>query len=210
MKQQEMVKMKRLGAFSGVLSVTSYLIIVFTSLPDQIVFLLAMFFPMFGIVFLFVLREWIRAERVSYVNELAFVFGSFAFCICAIFLSAQLAVEIGVKVPFRDVPPSLGNQVKEAVRMVDMGMDVAWDMFIGVYLVLFGAATLRIPILRFWGITAAVFGLLLIILNVYTFPVPPGDAGLLDVGPFIGLFLLALSFRLLLSQSAQPRKVDNQ
>jgi hypothetical protein len=38
----------------------------------------------------------------------------------------------------------------------------------------------------------------LIGLNAATFPWPPGDRGLFDIGPGIGMFVLALSARLAL------------
>jgi len=38
-------------------------------------------------------------------------------------------------------------------------------------------------------------GLLLIALNVATFPFPPVPQGLFDIGPFVGLYNLLLSIR---------------
>ena len=36
-------------------------------------------------------------------------------------------------------------------------------------------------------------GIALIVLNAATFPWPPADRGLFDIGPFIGLFVIALA-----------------
>jgi hypothetical protein len=49
-----------------------------------------------------------------------------------------------------------------------------------------------------WGIPTGLLGAGLNILNVLTFPWPPDTQGLVDVGPVIGAFILALSVRLLL------------
>jgi hypothetical protein len=35
-------------------------------------------------------------------------------------------------------------------------------------------------------------------LNAYTFPIPPADSGLFDLGPFIALYLFALHTRMIL------------
>jgi hypothetical protein len=43
-----------------------------------------------------------------------------------------------------------------------------------------------------------VLGVALIALNAATFPWPPGDRGLFDIGPFIGVFVMALAARLTL------------
>ena len=51
---------------------------------------------------------------------------------------------------------------------------------------------------RWWGIPSALLGGALIVLNVVTFPWPPNSRNLIDIGPAIGLFIIALSTRLLL------------
>ena len=43
-----------------------------------------------------------------------------------------------------------------------------------------------------------VLGALLVVLNVVTFPTPPADAGLFDIGPFVGLWYLFLMIRVLI------------
>jgi hypothetical protein len=54
----------------------------------------------------------------------------------------------------------------------------------------------------------------LIALNAATFPWPPGDRGLIDIGPVIGLFVIVLAARLMTLGSAwkpeaQPVKKTN-
>ena len=49
-----------------------------------------------------------------------------------------------------------------------------------------------------WAIPSVVLGTALILLNASTFPWPPGDRGLIDIGPFIGVFVMALAARLAL------------
>jgi uncharacterized membrane protein YdcZ (DUF606 family) len=188
----------RSGALSGMLSILSYLTIAFFDLPNSLTFLLAMFFPIFGIAAIFSLKEYIAIQSPSYVNTLSFTFGSIAFTICAIFLSAQLAVQIEVKPDEDAANKAILKLIKESIRVVDMGMDVAWDMFIGTYLVLFLLSTRRITALKWWGLTGGILGIALMMLNAYTFPIPPADSGLFDLGPFIALYLFALHTRMIL------------
>ena len=96
--------------------------------------------------------------------------------------------------------------VKEAVAKPDaaftavwLGLDVAWDLFIGAGTALFGLALWRHP--RFRPFTAGAgiaAGLVLLALNIATFPIPPGDAGFFDAGPFVGLWYMFLSARVLI------------
>ena len=88
--------------------------------------------------------------------------------------------------------------------MIDLGLDVAWDMLIGTALILSGTAIRRRSGLGLgWGIPSVLLGVALIALNAATFPWPPGERGLIDVGPAIGLFVMALAARLaILGRSA--------
>ncbi|WP_428657856.1 hypothetical protein [Runella sp.] len=193
---QSLKSLIQIGAIAGMASIISYLIIAFFDLPNAITFLLAMLFPMLGIVAVFSLKEYITDQLPSYANSLSFTFGSIAFTICAIFLSAQLAVQIEVKPTTDAENQAVLKLIKASIRVVDMGMDVAWDMFIGTYLLLFLFSTQRITTLKWWGLTGGILGIALMILNVYTFPIPPANSGLFDLGPFIALFLFALHVRM--------------
>ena len=48
-----------IGGIAGMLSILSYLIIAFFDLPNAVTFLLAMLFPLLGIVSIFALKEYI-------------------------------------------------------------------------------------------------------------------------------------------------------
>lgn len=72
-----------------------------------------------------------------------------------------------------------------------LGLDVGWDMYIGLGTICFAWATLRHP--RFgwlFAVPGLAVGLLVVVLNLLTFPTPPAEAGLVDVGPLVGLWYL--------------------
>ena len=75
---------------------------------------------------------------------------------------------------------------------VILGLDVTFDVFIGLGTLLFGVSMLRHP--RFGkliGIAGILVGGVVILgFNFYTFPDPPKEAGLLDPGPITGLWYL--------------------
>jgi hypothetical protein len=51
---------------------------------------------------------------------------------------------------------------------------------------------LRHPCYRLpFALSGFLFGSLVLILNLLTFPTPPAEAGSIDVGPFVGLWYLA-------------------
>jgi len=101
----------------------------------------------------------------------------------------------------REIGQGLDEQtttaLRRGLRMVDLGLDVAWDMLIGTALIFSGAAIRgRSGLGLGWAIPSVALGMALIVLNAASFPWPPGDRGPIDIGPFIGLFVMLLAGRL--------------
>ncbi|MFC2097843.1 hypothetical protein ACFLSI_05865, partial [Bacteroidota bacterium] len=75
---------------------------------------------------------------------------------------------------------------------VQLGMDITMDIFITISIILLGICLLRNSLTsKIFGISGILLASLLLILNMITFPNPPGSAGLYDAGPIFGLWLLA-------------------
>jgi len=113
-------------------------------------------------------------------------------------LAAMLLVQMAVKAAVA--------KPEEVFTAIWLGLDVAWDLFVGAGTVLFGLALWRQP--RFRPLTAAggvVTGLCLLVLNIATFPIPPAEAGFFDAGPFVGLWYVVLSARVLMVAFREPR-----
>ncbi|HZD56184.1 MAG TPA: hypothetical protein VE136_05655 [Anaerolineales bacterium] len=89
------------------------------------------------------------------------------------------------------------DQPDAALRAVWWGLDVAWDLYLGTGTILFALSMFRRRGLGAW---LAVPGLLIsgpfLIFNIATFPQPPDVAGLVDLGPVVGLWYLAVFVRL--------------
>jgi hypothetical protein len=72
-----------------------------------------------------------------------------------------------------------------------LGLDVAWDVYVSIGTGLFALAMLKHP--RFgkvFGGIGLVIAMFLLVLNLFTFPTPPADAGLIDLGPVVFLWYL--------------------
>ncbi len=99
-------------------------------------------------------------------------------------LTAMVLVQLAVRAR---VPGGVGD-----VGGVWLGLDVAWDVYIGLGTLAFAWAMRRHPRFGWWfAAPGLVLGLLVVILNLVPFPTPPAKAGLFDVGPFVGLWYLA-------------------
>ncbi len=190
-----------LGGLCGVVGTLCYFIASTVPMGTALEYAFIMSWPVLSVIFLFSLTQYIAIDRQSPASQLAFAFGSLAFAMVAGMISIQLAVKLGIEEYIANAPQNeeFLKLIRRSTRLVDMGLDVAWDIFIGTALIFLSVALSRHH--RFgiwWGLPAGLFGALLIVLNISTYPWPPNTRGLFDIGPFIALFLIALSVRLLL------------
>jgi hypothetical protein len=89
------------------------------------------------------------------------------------------------------------RHIFRGVFTVQLGLDVAWDIFICAGTVLLALAMWAHP--RFgkaFTVTGVVIGGLTLGLNLYTFPVPPAAAELVDLGPVVGLWFFIVTIQL--------------
>jgi hypothetical protein len=207
MNETDVRRLAKTGGICCISGTLCYLAAAFAPLPDNLSYAVAMCWPVLSIVFAYAIRGVIGAERESLSNSLAFVFACIAFATVASMISVQLAVRMGaaeyVAAPGADV--DLYAAIRKTTRMVDLGMDVAWDFFIGATLFFLGVALAGDSRFgRAWGALTSGFGLALVVLNSITFPWPPDTRGLFDLGPFIGIFLIAMGVRLTMIGFRRP------
>lgn len=189
-----------IGGGCGIASIILYIMVTMISFPPTLTFFLAILWPLLGIFYAYALYRLIAMEREGALNRLSFILACLGFTIVAEMLSIQLAVGIGLE-EFKsaaNADPDFWRSVHRALKFVDLGLDVAWDVFIGASLVV-GAIPMSFHsrLGLWWGMPSAILGLLVIGLNVATFPWPPDTRGLFDIGPFVGLYNIALGFWML-------------
>jgi len=188
------------GGASGLTGTLCYIAAIAIPLDRISLYIMAMAWPVLSIIFVYSIYRYISIERKTAASQLSFLFASLGFSMVACMLSVQLAVEVGMKDFITATPDKVESLkiIKQSLRLVDQGVDVAWDIFIGTSLIFLSFAIKEHPHFRLaWSIPSFLLGLTLIVLNVITFPYPPDSKGLFDIGPGIGLYLIALSARLL-------------
>jgi hypothetical protein len=124
--------------------------------------------------------------------------------IAGVIVTLMLLVQMSVAAYFREAMSEESSPALQAtwqgVNQVQLGLDVAWDVFIGIGTLLFAVSVLGHPRLgRLFGGTGIVIAIGLLILNFATFPTPPAEAGSVDLGPLVGLWYLSVSIQVLRS-----------
>jgi hypothetical protein len=190
------------GGIAGALSIASYLLAIFVPWPESRAglvtsLLVVTAWPVLSVVYCHALYDFVAAERDSAANRLGFLCAVIGFATVLAMVIVQMAVNASIGEIAKGLDPTHATALRRGLRMVDHGLDVAWDMWIGMGLVLSGFALRhRSGLGPGWAWPSVALGVALIGLNAAAFPDPPTDAGLVDVGPLIGLFVPLLSSRL--------------
>ena len=177
----------RLGIIGGLFTCIAYPLLLFTPLPKHVVFILAALIgPALGVAS-FGLQQVLDLESAHVWSRL----GAGLNALAGALLSAMLLVQLAVGEYAAGAKPS-----REVVS-VWLGLDVAWDAYVGLGTICFSVAMLRHPRFgRAFAFAGLAIALVLLALNLYSFPTPPAAAGLVDVGPAVGLWYLAVTLQM--------------
>lgn len=199
------------GGISGIIGVVAYGSILAPPLHDAIrsipveasqpvivaTFWIAALFPVFALIMIYALYRLLDSGGAKHSASLGLIFGIVAFSIVAMHNTVQSSVLLWGSDLARSDPtfsPETWSSVIRAVRGVDIGLDLVWDLFLVLWLVFTGVAMMKHP--RFglwWGLPAIIVGAVLFAINAITVPDPPAAAGLFDPGPLVGLYACAVS-----------------
>ncbi len=173
----------RMGIAGGFIACLAYPLASFVPLPMRATAAIAACFGPALVVACFGLKALLDAGNQTSASTLGFLLNALAGAL----FSAMALVQIAVGALVKD------RTIFVAMNGIWLGLDKAFDIYIGLGTIFFAFAMLRHP--RF-GRVFAIFGLAigagLVVLNFYTFPAPPANAGFIDPGPAIGLWYLAV------------------
>ena len=191
------IRWARTGAVAGLLAMLVYTVIVIVPFSPRIGLTVALSFGVLLIVAFIGLHRFIALHRRSVVLDVAAVFG----VIAGAAVDLMFVVQMAVKAP----PVGEGADpgvlaAREIGNRVQLGLDVGWEVFVGLATLLFAWCALRHPRLGPWlGAAGLAIAALLLVLNLMTFPFPPAESGSFDAGPLVGLWYLVVSVRVLRS-----------
>lgn len=185
------------GAMAGILAVLAYgSAIAPIPLPDRVKLYLGMAFgPLISLSFVG-LYHFFKLHRKTVMLQAATIFGIIAGTLANLMIVVQSAIHLTIPAGARK---SLGLAYA-GLNMVQLGMDVSWDIYLSFATILLGLAMFSHPRFgKIWGAIALLIGAGLLVLNLAAFPIPPADASSFDLGPVTGVLYLFVAFRVLTS-----------
>ncbi|HEU5100413.1 MAG TPA: hypothetical protein VFU22_15400, partial [Roseiflexaceae bacterium] len=97
----------------------------------------------------------------------------------------------------------------DGLNMVQLGLDVSWDIYLSAASMLLGIAMLPHPRFgKIWGGLTIAIGATLLVLNLVTFPIPPAASGSIDLGPVTGIWYLGIAIRVLTSLNWVDQRIS--
>jgi hypothetical protein len=191
----------RLGVVCGALAVVAYALTQAVSLPLLPTLLLVCSFGPLLAIGSAGLWELLRSHRRSATLDIGLVANISAGVTVTLMFLAQLGLkawfDAGLGGSAQHVTPVVAEAAFQAGNGIQLGLDVAWDLFLAIGTAMLAWNMRGHP--RF-GQAYAATGLLLaaglITLNLLAFPENPGRAGSIDLGPLIGLWYLWVTLRM--------------
>ncbi len=187
-----------IAAVCGVLAVVAYSLIVAVDLSLGPALIVVCIFGLSLAAASGGLYEVLRLHRTTASLKIGVVANVAAGVAVTMTLLAQLAFKEWLQLRF---PPGgaagSSSPAYQAANGLQLGLDVAWDLFLALGTFLIALNMWRHP--RFgcvFATTGGAIGALLLATNLVSFPEPPGDSGLIDLGPLVGLWYLIVALRI--------------
>ena len=188
-------RIELIGGVSGIISILFYISAIALPLPAPIPRLLAFTFPLLWILSYMGFYHFLKKERHTPTLEIAYIFGIIGAALACSLLVVQQANIIwhneSMEAAQSEEAKALLKAAYRGANRVQAGLDVAFDIFISLGMILFGinlAKSSKLP--SFLGIVMSLLATILIVFNMITFPDAPAEAGLIDGGPFLGFWML--------------------
>lgn len=189
-------QIEKIGAIAGIISILMYFSAAAMSfLPDMVSRLFGFTFPLLWIISFMGLYRFLRRGYHTPTLDIAYLFGIIGAAIACSFIVVQQANFMwhatAMEAAGTEEAKALIKAAFRGANRVQAGLDVAFDIFICVSWILFGlniAKSKRFNKILGWS--GSLIASTLLVLNMSTFPNAPAESGLIDLGPFLGLWAL--------------------
>ncbi len=188
------------GTICGLISAGTYMLLnVIINIPDisiphSIIRIAFFSVGVFGVISVGGLYHLIKKHKNSVALQMAALLSIVAFvCLTLMAVLQETTGAFWQEALANNQSVEEVNSIWGAINAVQLGVDITFDIFYSITFILYSILMLNHPRFgKIFGISGIVLFSALLILNLVTFPHPPANVGLIDVGPFTGLWGLVV------------------
>jgi len=147
MKERNIANQYIYGSSCGIAGTACYIAIITINFHPAVTFFLAVAWPILSIIFALSLYKYIDSVKPGFSNQLAFLFTCIAFILVALMVSIQITLNSGIDEQMLGLPGTdqqALSELKYTLRWIDLGIDLAWDMFLGAGLIFLSIALIKV------------------------------------------------------------------
>jgi len=190
---------------SGLAAIITYLLAVpfNPGIPVLASYLIFMFFgPLYCIASL-ALFKYLRENDNTPLVQIGLLFNLIAGPILTLMILMRAALQYHFQAMLGESEMIQSTQIAwrmafDAGSMLQMGAYMTWNIFVLLGIIIWGIIIGRHPRFGWWpGASGIIIGLVGLILNFRTFPTPPTETGLFDIGPFVAIWGLIITIQLI-------------
>jgi hypothetical protein len=205
------LKWIKTGIICGFLTMIIYPSMIFIDVSLTLTVILAFSFGILLMIGSLGIYHFITLNKKTVSLQIGVLFNIIACAVVILMFSLQLAIAWEKQNLDITVQKELMKNVFYLFNIAQLSFDVVWDVFISLGTVLIALNMLNHPKLgKIIGISGLFFGVSLLALNLSTFPIPPGEAGLIDIGPAAALWYLAVTVMMTLSLNWVKEKKESK
>ncbi len=178
-------------------------------IPEKLIVVLVMLLGPVAIVGMLTLSELLGRYRKSIALQAATVLSVIGFAFFNLMIVVQLTTRAYIRGYIQEAQDESAREmlrwILRGVDSVQLGIDLSFDVFFSLGMILFAAVMYGHPHFGKWfGIPGITLGGLLLAFNLYTFPQPPADVELIDWGPFTALWWLVVIVQMIRVRNRAP------
>jgi len=184
----------KLGIISGLSASVIYPLLIFVPMPMifQVILIMA-WGPFLGLsaagsYYFLALHKKTISLKIAVVSQI----------IAGVLVTTMLLIQYALRISKPEVIDPVSKWAWNSLNHVQLGIDVAWDVYLFLGCILFAINMFNHPKFgKIFSLTGIIISMLLIGFNIITFPTPPAEAGSVDLGPILGLWGLAVTINIL-------------
>ncbi|MFC2084969.1 hypothetical protein ACFLS9_07930 [Bacteroidota bacterium] len=205
-KKSQVKSWIKIGIICGLIVSVTYPLIILVSIPLQATLILVILCgPMLslgsaGLYYFISLHKKTITVIIALLSNI----------IAGTLFTLMLLVQIALRLTKPEVIDATSKWIWKSLNSIHLGLDVGWDIYIFFGTFLFAVSIFNHPKLgKFFSVPGIIISLLMIVFNILTFPVPPAESYLIDLGPLVGLWYLAVTIRIIFSFNWINERIGN-